>query len=761
MDISREELASIKEVLRANPRGMNVLEISKAINMHRQSVAKYMEMLAISGQVDVKAFGPSKVYYLAQRLPISALLNISSDFIILLDHDLNVIDANNVFLSLIKADRSEILNKNVESLQLIHELEPPIIGSIKEAINGKEALIEASYATKEDERFFRVRLIPSVFEEGQPGVIILAEDITERKLMDMAIKANEQKLRGIIEQSFDGIMITDGHGIIIEYNKSLQQVTGIDKNGVLGKYIWDVLYSIMAIKDESTYKKIKLEIKDLLKNADEAYRYHELEIVRPDKSKRFLHIVTSLIKTQNGHLLCSVARDVTERKQMEMALRERDEKLRILIETTQTGLAIHQGERFIDVNKALERMTGYTREELLGMKFWDIVHPYYRDLVKGLILGAQDEGGRRSGCECRIATKSGDVKWVELSLGHVTHENERLSIISCIDIQNKKDADNAQKEKQASLSGARHSGFGSWRWDIKANRMDLSDETYGILGIQRPEDSTGAMSRETFLSAFHPEDRARIANSAVAALQRGVKQSERLRVIRPDGTERVIRVEEEAVLDESGNPIAMYGVWQDVTEYDHLEAERNTLAIRLKEYSDMLSAIVYATENAMSTPNLDEFLSSVLGRLVHLMKAKSALLLLKDIERIYVRAGVGVDDMVRARLSTPSTKGFSCMITPSGEPLYIEDAWSEPRASNTIFKDIGVRSMLGVPIKNRGEVIGVLHVEWGEIHPYRKEEQDVLQVIADRCGAAIMNAMLYDKTKKLMSQARYKVSKGF
>ncbi|WP_283167395.1 PAS domain S-box protein [Methanocella conradii] len=764
MNANREELASIKEVLKANPRGMNVLEIAKAINMHRQSVAKYMEMLTISGQVDVKAFGPSKVYYLSQRLPISAILNISSDVIIKLDKNLMIMDVNDAFLKLIKAERDEILNKNIDSLPFIHQLDPAILSNIVEAINGKESVVETLYKNMDAEKFFNVKFIPSVFEDGQPGVIILFEDITDRKLMDMAIKANEKKLRGIIEQSFDGIMITDKHGIVIEYNRSLQQLTGVNKDDVLGKYIWDVLFHIMEAKDESVYRKIKLELKDLLKNDRETYKHHELEIVRPDKSKRTLQIITSLIRTENSYLLCSIARDVTERIQMEKALRERDEKLRVLIETMQTGLAIHQGERFIDVNNALEKMTGYSRDELLSMKFWDIVHPYYRDMVKEHILGVhQAEGQAPSTCECRIVTKNGDIRWVELNVGHVTYEGEQWNIISCVDAQSRKEVNDALKEKQINFNSAKHfSSFGSWKWDIKSNKMDLSDETYNILGIQRPKNSKDVLiDREKFLNVVHPDDRDKIANSAEAVLQKRGKQSERLRIIRPDGTERVIRVEEEAIFDKSGNPMAIYGVWHDVTEYNHLEEERDKLAARLKESADMLSAIVYATENAMSTPNLDEFLSSVLNRLVHLVKAKSIVLLLRDPDRIYVRAGVGVDDLVRARLSTPATKGFSCMITPTGEPLYIEDAQSEPRANNTVFKEIGVRSMLGVPVKHRGEVVGVLHVEWGDVHPYKKEEQDVLQVIADRCGAAIMNTMLYERTKKLMSQARYKVSKGF
>ncbi len=87
MDFNKKKLELIKEVLKSNPRGMTVTAIAKEINMNSHSVGRHLEVLAAAGHVDVTVFGRSKVYYLSQRLPISAMLSLSSDIILILDKE--------------------------------------------------------------------------------------------------------------------------------------------------------------------------------------------------------------------------------------------------------------------------------------------------------------------------------------------------------------------------------------------------------------------------------------------------------------------------------------------------------------------------------------------------------------------------------------------------------------------------------------------------------------------------------------------------
>ena len=109
----QKALAHVKEILRANPRGMTVTDISREININRNSVAKYLDVLLISGQVDMKRMGPAKAYFLSDRVPISAMLNFSSDCIMVLNSHLEMVQVNDIFLDLINVERDDVVGRKL------------------------------------------------------------------------------------------------------------------------------------------------------------------------------------------------------------------------------------------------------------------------------------------------------------------------------------------------------------------------------------------------------------------------------------------------------------------------------------------------------------------------------------------------------------------------------------------------------------------------------------------------------------------------
>ena len=320
MDIDRDALSRIKELLKVNPRGMNVTEIAREIGMTRFSVAKYLEMLVISGHIDVKAFGPSKVYYLSQRMPISAMLSLSSDLIIVLDRDLRIVNVNDKFLEFTGMKRAEILYQKFETLSFPIKFNPPITASLIAALGGKDLSVEASYNKKDQEQIFNIKFIPLVFDDGQKGVTLLFEDITERKLTELAVKESELKLRRIIEQSRDGITLTDEHGLIIEYNNGAEAIFGVSRDKAIGMCIWDfqALHDMGLRDDPERLAKVKLMILKVLKTGilSEASHLRETDIVRSDGTLRSIQVSNFSINTEKGYMLCGIIRDISERKRI-------------------------------------------------------------------------------------------------------------------------------------------------------------------------------------------------------------------------------------------------------------------------------------------------------------------------------------------------------------------------------------------------------------------------------------------------------------
>jgi PAS domain S-box-containing protein len=745
---------------------MNVIEVAKAINMHRQSVAKYLEMLVIAGHVDVKAFGPSKVYYISQRLPISAMLSLSTNFILVVDKDLRIINVNDRFLDFTKTKREEILNKSLEHFSFPIDFEPPIMPNVINALNGKDSNIEAYFKKRGNEQFFNIKFIPLVFDDGQPGATIMFEEVTDQRLIEMATRESEQKLRSVIEQSLDGIIITDEHGLIIEYNRGEEQITGISRENALGKYLWDFELSIEpeGKRGQDAQKKIKKIALDMLKSENSVYanKYYEVEIQRPDNVRRKVQVIKTPIQAEKGFMICGISRDVTDRKQMNEALEESEEKFRVLAETVSAGVAIYQGEHFVDVNKAFERLTGYSSEELLSMKFWDIGQEDYKLLIKERGLARQRGQAEPSLYECKLTTKSGEKKYVEFNAGYIIFKGKPGGVITCFDITERKQSEYALRESEANLRKAQQiAHFGSWKLYIDMKNISLSDELYRILGLEPAQAARDIqISFDKFLEYIRGEDRALFTVNMETAMRSQGGNSFDVRIIRKDGEERIVHVEQEVIFSDAGQPMLLYGICQDISERKRIEEEREELIRQLRESNEQLSMIMHVTENSATTQSVDEILNSTLNRLVRDMSADVCAVLLKENERVYVQTSQ-IEKLARARTSFPIGNGFESNIIGSVKPLCLDDAQLDSVTINPVLKEIGVSSVIGVPLRHRNDTIGVLYVEWFQPHVFKKQEQDVLQIIADRCGASIMMQSFMKRPKNFIEKTYINRNKYF
>ena len=121
---------------------------------------------------------------------------------------------------------------------------------------------------------------------------------------------------------------------------------------------------------------------------------------------------------------------------------------------------------------------------------------------------------------------------------------------------------------------------GWWERDFVTNRVSLSGEVQLIFGVE-PVDLPQWHNR--WLELVHPGDRARAAEAAAAALRGGPRYDIEYRVIRPEGTVRVVHSQGDVTWDESGRPLRQFGVLQDITELRQAERELRESQRRLEE----------------------------------------------------------------------------------------------------------------------------------------------------------------------------------
>jgi PAS domain S-box-containing protein len=153
--------------------------------------------------------------------------------------------------------------------------------------------------------------------------------------VEQALRESEAKFRLLVQGSFDGIVVTDDSGMIIEWNESMEKITGIARKEALGKAIWDM--QLQAQPPEHRTKERRSAIREAYLHAIERqsapwfYQADIREIQHVDGSRRFIERVTFPVKAESHFMLGSVMRDVSGRMQAEAEIRQRAEQAEALV----------------------------------------------------------------------------------------------------------------------------------------------------------------------------------------------------------------------------------------------------------------------------------------------------------------------------------------------------------------------------------------------------------------------------------------------
>ena len=175
------EVARIRDLLKEHPKGMTIEEISRLLPLNRTSTAKYLNTLLISGQADMRTYGRAKVFSLTQRVPLSNLMSLSSELILVLDREHTISYVNSQFLQNFHLNRQELIGKIIEQTPLSYYLPPQFLNTINGAYDGKESVGEQHIRIRDLDYYFISKLVPMVFDNGNAGLALILEDITQLK----------------------------------------------------------------------------------------------------------------------------------------------------------------------------------------------------------------------------------------------------------------------------------------------------------------------------------------------------------------------------------------------------------------------------------------------------------------------------------------------------------------------------------------------------------------------------------------------------
>lgn len=328
------------------------------------------------------------------------------------------------------------------------ENEVDIVGLYEKALQGESALFEYRFS----HWFLAIKVEPFYDDSGSIiGTIGTARDITDQKAADIALDDTEKKYRDLFDKAVDVLFIVDGQGRFVTVNLAAEQLLEITRDELIGRSIYEF---IPAPSREEVRQIIMQQIND------QSVKQFEMQWLRADNSLIYLEVRSGVIK-QDGTIIGiqGIARDVTDRKRIQAELQASEERFRTLAENTSACIYIHKGDHLAYINPAMEKVTGYSKEELLSIDPYDLIHPDYRETVleKGRALQMGSRGVGTS--EIMTINRSGKPVWVELTAIPFIYEGEIAILGSAFDITNRKEAEQALQESAARLKALTEASF--------------------------------------------------------------------------------------------------------------------------------------------------------------------------------------------------------------------------------------------------------------------------------------------------------------
>jgi PAS domain S-box-containing protein len=288
-------------------------------------------------------------------------------------------------------------------------------------------------ALRKDGSSFWVRSAPVTIEwEGQPASLTFLVDLTEQHAAEEALRRSEQRYREVVENGGDGIFVLDGDRFLFA-NSRFQQMTGFSQAELAGRSVFDL---VGAEDVPVLIERHRQRIPDTPRPEEPL----DWRIRHRDGHPVWIRTRAVRINWDGAPANLAFVTDITEQRDAEAALRDSQERYRLVVEHVEEGIIIVQDGLLKLCNPSTEKIIGYPMDELIGHPITHFIHP--EDLPTVLTnyqarLRGEPQGARY---DFRVVTKDGNTVWVELGAVLFEWEGRPATLSFLIDITARKQA---------------------------------------------------------------------------------------------------------------------------------------------------------------------------------------------------------------------------------------------------------------------------------------------------------------------------------
>ena len=354
---------------------------------------------------------------------------------------------------------------------------------------------------------------------GEPRVLAFVRDITEQRRAEEAVRASEEQYRAIFNASADALILWDNRYRRVDVNPAYERTYGWTREEVIGRGYEHPQFG-------PAYARAR---QDLVRRALAGETCHaELEAIRKDGERILTEVHAVPFRHRGEPHVLAIARDITERRRAEQALRASEEQYRSIFNASVDALVLRDADfRIVDVNATYEAMSGRSREEVLGVDRVLANPPEDGAAIRA--LHAKALAGAPIIFETQLVRRDGARYDLELRGVPIRHRGAPHVLYMGRDITARRRAEDQQRELQAQLRQVQKmEAIGQLTGGIAHDFNNILASIMGYVGLARERPTTAADGKlvEYLEQAEQGCRRARDLIQQMLAFSRG-RQSER------------------------------------------------------------------------------------------------------------------------------------------------------------------------------------------------------------------------------------------
>ncbi|MDY6964810.1 MAG: PAS domain S-box protein [Halobacteriota archaeon] len=726
------------------------------------------------------------------------------DPLIVIDYKMRLMRVNKKLEETLGYSREDYIGKNIFKIGVITpETAASALSALQKRIRGDELAPYEIDLIASDGRVIPYELNASPFIEGGKtiGEMVILRDITERKKYEEALGSAQERYKNVVESIGDGLIATDKAGFITFTNRETERIIGCQSEEIIGKHLTEIL-------PKREHGVVLPVLRKVLKG--EQIREFEIRILRKDDTIVFVELTVTPYKIEDKITeFMGVIRDITERKKAEEALRSAQERYKNVVESIGDGLFVSDKRGNIAyINPEVEKICGYSSEELIGKHFTTIIPKETQMIV---IPGLQKllNGESLHNIESRFVRKDGEEIFIELTLTLNRGEGRIAEVMGVIrDITERKKAEEKLLTYKASLQER------TAELEMVNQMLSQSEKRYGMLienandGIMRIDKSLRIIDANKKACELYGLSKkelvgTRIIGGGMMAFEDLPNYSDIIKGIISGKVDNIAGIEgsiknkegEDLLLEASISIVRRKGVItdmliivRDVTDRKKMEAELKvkyrelqesehelsilnvemeaqneeleanyqellTVSERLQIQQDIQKAFTNVISVLNATIDLDELLTLSLEGISHFLACQVGAIYIydkkSDMLKPHATFGIGTD------LEDKEFKigeGIVGQTAKRREKCYIGNIPEDTAfVVKTVIGDIMPKIILSYPIIYQNELLGV--IELASISSGFSEEMvPYIDGIISQLAIAIKNSMAYEDIHKLADE---------